>query len=794
MEKSNDLEPAVDFHGAETNVRSDPLNLATSSSTARESADGWLTPGRFAMVLLVFIYVAYPDVISGRNAFYYRDFGYFGYPLAHYHRESFWRGEFPLWNPLSNIGLPFLAQWNSLVLYPGSLIYLLLPISWSLSAYCLAHLFLAGMGMYWLAWRWTRNRLAASVAGLAFALNGLSLNCLMWPNNIAALALMPLVILYIERAWREGGRMILVGALFGAVQMLAGAPEIILFTWLILGLMAACQFISNRAPRRAILWRLPVIVVLVVGLTAAQLLPFLDLLAHSQRSQGFANADWAMPETGWANLLVPLFHTYQNRQGVFFQYGQYWTSSYYLGIGVLALALFALGRVHERRVWFLGGITALSLVLALGGEGHLYNWLRSAFPQFGFMRYPIKFVVLAVFSVPLLGAFAIRRYQQLSLEESRSAWRVTVGLVVCLLALSGGIIWFGHQYPLVEEKWSVTWRNGLSRMGFLVAILAVLYSLRFLQRKQSQVLARLSLLLLVAFDLLTHAPRQNPTIARAALEPGMLELKQLKPLPRHGESRAMMTPEADMKLRYFVSPKPLTDYLCARLGLFCNCNLLEDIPKLNGFYSLYLREAGDVTSLIYTWTNSPLPALYDFLGVSQITRPGEYFEWTNRSSFMPLVTTGQKAVFADEPTTLAIFTRTNFNPRATVYLPLDAKSQIAITNETDAKIVRSNFSAQQAEIFVDAKQSSLVVIAQAFYHPWQAYVDGRPEKIWRANYGFQAVPVPSGQHTVRLTYEDKQFRRGSVVSVAALSFCVLGLAISHIRRSSLKPNSKPEQS
>ena len=71
-----------------------------------------------------------------------------------------------MWNPLSNIGLPFLAQWNSLVLYPGSLIYLLLPISWSLSIYCLAHLFLAGMGMYWLAWRWTRNRLAASVAGL----------------------------------------------------------------------------------------------------------------------------------------------------------------------------------------------------------------------------------------------------------------------------------------------------------------------------------------------------------------------------------------------------------------------------------------------------------------------------------------------------------------------------------------------------------------------------------------------------------------------------------------------------
>src|SRR5207253_9544865 len=102
MEKSNEVERTAD-ESMETNRESEPVNLVTSSSTANESADGWLTPGRFALVLLVFIYVAYPDVISGQHAFYFRDFGYFGYPLAHYHRESFWRGEIPLWNPLSNI-------------------------------------------------------------------------------------------------------------------------------------------------------------------------------------------------------------------------------------------------------------------------------------------------------------------------------------------------------------------------------------------------------------------------------------------------------------------------------------------------------------------------------------------------------------------------------------------------------------------------------------------------------------------------------------------------------------------
>src|SRR2546428_6548079 len=170
--------------------------------------DAWFTSGRFATILAVFIGAVFPDVITGSASFFFRDFGFFGYPLAHYHRESFWRGEVPLWNPLSNCGLPFLAQWNTLVLYPGSLIYLLLPLPWALNLFCLFHLCLAGLGMYWLACRWVGSRLAASAAGIAYAFNGLSLNCLMWPNNVAALAWMPLVVLATERACRKGGRTI----------------------------------------------------------------------------------------------------------------------------------------------------------------------------------------------------------------------------------------------------------------------------------------------------------------------------------------------------------------------------------------------------------------------------------------------------------------------------------------------------------------------------------------------------------------------------------------------------------
>ena len=79
-------------------------------------ADAWFTPGRFAALLALLILASFPEVVSGRATFFYRDFSLFGYPLAYYHRECFWRGEFPLWTPLSDCGVPFLAQWNTLTL------------------------------------------------------------------------------------------------------------------------------------------------------------------------------------------------------------------------------------------------------------------------------------------------------------------------------------------------------------------------------------------------------------------------------------------------------------------------------------------------------------------------------------------------------------------------------------------------------------------------------------------------------------------------------------------------------
>jgi uncharacterized membrane protein YfhO len=80
------------------------------------------------------------------------------------------------------------------------------------------------------------------------------------------------------------------------------------------------------------------------------------------------------------------------------------------------------------------------------------------------------------------------------------------------------------------------------------------------------------------------------------------------------------------------------------------------------------------------------------------------------------------------------------------------------------------------DLEVKAGVPSLVVIAQTWYHPWRAYIDGAPAPLLRANYAFQALEVPAGTRQVRVVYQDSALRAGSIISGVGLLVC-LGLCL-----------------
>jgi hypothetical protein len=748
--------------------------------------DQLFTPVRFGILLALLIFAAFPQVLLGLQTFVIRDFGFFAYPLAYFQRECFWHGELPFWDPYNNCGVPFLAQWNTMPLYPPALIYLLLPLTWALGFFCLLHLWFAGLGMFLLARRWSGNSFAAAFAGVAFAFNGFTLNLLMWPSHMATFAWMPWVVLAVERAWRGSGKEIILAAIAGALQMLAGGPEIILLTWIILLALGLQQFMKQEVARRTLLWRFPLIVVLVIALSAAQLLPFLDLVAHSQRDAGYADLRWSMPGWGWVNFLVPMAFGGTWNAGVFFQYGQSWTSSYYLGIGTLWLALLAFwvgrGSVEfKSKIRLLGIIAIGGLIFALGENTPVLPAVRKLIPQLSFITYPVKYVLLVVFIAPLLAAFALANLPSLRKQVSR--------LGAILLGLIAGILFWVWRFPFPTDNVHTTLLNGLSRTGFLFLTGGLLIFLARNHKSGLQRIAPLLLILIAWLDVFTHEPTQNPTVQPWIYEPGLSRAKlALAPQPELGGSRIMVTPMAANEFVRSASGNPQDNFIAKRIGYCADVNTLDAVPKVDGFFSLTPRTSDDVLALFYRTTNASFPRLEDFMGVSQITAPGEMFKWQSRQTFLPLVTAGQKPMFLAETNMEAALTSPDFDGSKIVFLPEQSKSLVTVTNQTTAKIIACKFNTQTVDVAVDAAEPSLVVVAQTYYHNWQADIDGKPTIIFRANQAFQAVLVPSGKHQINFYYDDRAFQIGLAISGAMWVNCLIGLLLFWLRPD---PSAKP---
>lgn len=763
------------------------------SDPAAQPARHGIAPWQFGALLGFLIFAAFPQVICGLESFVARDFGFFAYPLAAFQKECFWRGDLPFWDPYNNCGVPFLAQWNTMPLYPPSFLYLAFPLEWSLSAFCLLHLWFAGWGMFFLARRWTGQSWAAAFAGTAFAFNGFTLNLLMWPSHIATFAWLPWVVLCAEAAWRDGGKKILTAAFVGALQMFAGGPETIALTWLIVSALWMQQLLTAETSRLDVCWRYPVVLALVFTLSAVQLLPFLDLVAHAQRQGGYTDLRWSMPASGLANFLVPMAFGSTATEGIFFQHGQYWTSSYYTGLGALWLAALSFLGLTEswqkirgpqfvrplsakgvsrwqtfcrEKTLLLVIVATLSLLCALGESTPFYPLLRHLLPPLSLITYPIKFVLVLIFAVPLLAAFALA-----DLGQHRQRLVPVGGILLALIA--GITVWT----RLVPDDAPGSGLNGITRLAILIVTGAVL---TFQARGTSFRFAGLLPLLFIVIawlDVFTHEPRQNPTTRPDVFAPDLARTRlAMAPQPDWGGSRAMLSPAAALELTRFGVSDPRNNFLAKRLGYCANANLLDRVPKVDGFFSLAPREFDRLLSTVYAAPNTNWAGLEDFLGVSQWSSPTNPLAWQPRSSYLPIISAGQQPVFLPDTSAISFLAQSNFNSAATVILPPEAKSLVTATNSTSAQILAPHFELDSVDFDVTTPRPVLAVVAQTWYHAWHAEVDGRPQPLLRANVAFQAVQVSAGKHHIHLGYEDRLFDIGAALSLCMWLNCLISYA------------------
>ena len=623
----------------------------------------------------------------------------------------------------------------------------------------------------------------------------------------------------------------------------------------------------------SLLTRFAAVIFLITGLCAAQLLPFFQLLSLSQRSGDAVNTFWSLPGWGWVNLFFPLFMNFQTEQGVFVMIGQSFFPSIYLGIVPLTLALLAAWRIGLRRVesggalvpaicnrrpeatdsraapddsnptdggckpparapgaipispehptavWevrLLAGATLLAVLLAMGDNFVLWRWLREVLPL-GIMRFPVKVLLLAAFTVPLLAAWGVKLlFDSPSVERVEESQRIGpeikagYGVIGCICLLGVTVILLNGEFPSAPQTAELlrkkTIRALTGELVFAVTLISIPLFLFYAKQRLDKATYLMTLVMLPLCGA-SYQPDLTPTIPAHAFQPDLAAAYHaskgaLTPAPKLGESRLMLSPLAERALHTRMVPKFFDDFIGQRLAFWGNLNLLDGLPKVNGASTLVTREWNDVEYFLYGTTN-PAPAnLMDFLGVTHTTKAGELMQWERRTNAMPLVSAGQQVVHGDDATKIFLpnLRRGDWNPLETVFITDDAAAKFTTRVEAIARVrhfqpragglqppsagdesngrrlqVAGTDADTASLIVIDAEAAAptVVVVAQTFYPGWRATVNGQPAPVLRANHAFQAIPIPAGKSIVRLDYVDWPFRIGAGISLLTLLGCCL---------------------
>ncbi|MFQ5743435.1 MAG: hypothetical protein ACE5HV_07590, partial [Acidobacteriota bacterium] len=300
-------------------------------------------------------------------------------------------GDIPLWDPYTESGIPFLANLQSQVFYLPNTLLSLLPLATAHGLFVAFHLALGAVGLYLWARSYGLGRAAAVIGGLAFGLGGPMVASVEFSSILAVAAWIPWGCWAASRVAGDGRARYFAAWVAAVAGMgLGGEPHLALAgaaSGVLAGLVAPSSTAADarlRLRARAA-WLLGG-GALAAGIIAFQLLPFLELVRHSERAAGLPLAlslEHSARARELLGLLAPSAHAFDSLQAPPWG-GQSYLRLHYVGVVALIGALLAVvglaGRDRRRSepAAVALGLLVTGWLLALGAGTPLFALLRRA--------------------------------------------------------------------------------------------------------------------------------------------------------------------------------------------------------------------------------------------------------------------------------------------------------------------------------------------------------------------------------------------------------------------------------
>ncbi|MEO8218376.1 MAG: YfhO family protein [Acidobacteriota bacterium] len=705
---------------------------------------------RLPALLLLLAFLPFFQALTRFEVFQFRDHYDYFVPLHYFTTQRLAAADLPLWNPYSASGEPWLANPQTGVFYPPALLFLVFPFPTAYVLFLFLHLAILGVGAFFLFRRWAPPA-AAFFGAAALMLSGPVFSLLDVSNNLCTFAWVPIVLwCAIERTEDAPSVPPVAGGAALAMAFLAGEPFLAAVAAL---LYAAVQVWKRRAS--SIAGELAATALIAIGLAAAQLVPFVEMLRGSDRLHGL-DRELALRQSlhplDWAAAALP---PHISSLGLLIG-SQTFIASLYLGGTTVFLAVACLIMPAEPRLrraksgWVL--LLLLTVLLSAGSQIAPVAWVTMA-AHLNVSRYPSRLVPFSALAICALACIGTS-----GLAGTSRGRRICAGAATALLVIVAAVR-FRPQIELSSPR-------AVASILFLVLVLVLAVEIPALFKRQGFLIV---LTLFVAAESLFSArPFLVSAPFTATVQPWARTISSERKLARvPSKDRAALaslfaldrtswysgylnlidrkydlsTASPLISRRYarihdaalFIPRLDLLDFLS--VGYLISDRAIQQ-PSVHPFFRLrnigvYLNESsGPMATLWHRWTPAVSDAHADQIIFGEGFDAGRTVVASPQSSASPSGASG-------------------------------APEEIRIDPVQDEDVLRMK---------VTTTTPAFLVMNQVSAPGWRLFIDGKEQSTVRADGLFLGAMIPPGNHQVQWCYEPRFIFLGMVISLLAFGW------------------------
>ncbi len=745
------------------------------------------------------------------------------YPWQHYANESIQNGAIPLWNPYSLAGSPFLANSQSSIFEITKIISYILKISAKdfMLFSSFISLFMAGIFAYAFARSSNISKLGSVISGITFMLSGPIVVWMGYPL-VSVIIWLPLLLFCVNKIVIQAKYIwSIILAIAIGFQFFGGNPEISWFILVITLLYSLFQLTKLKLYRnnfKIILQKFCILFLsLIIGIAVAsvQIFPTIEFLKQSEAFAvgrgGLASSSFSMAVinewNGWHdissikrafdNLIILLYPDFFGNPVTenFWGSGNYSENALYVGIIPLIFALYAVLDVLRKKK-------------RDKGREDVIFWLTTALFSFGifsslpFFRaishLPIfnlaasgRLRFIFVFALAILAGYGVDYF--LNKKSNHKKKLISLNVIYFILAAFISIFVLMRKYFSMPN---LSKNNFIQENIFLLAIFilfnVIIYKLLVSkQHSRGYNLAKVLLIFLIAAELIFCGQKYHPAIDRKFVYP---------------KTRAIEFLQNNIGNHRFTSYKENLD--SSRSSLLPNESIIWKLQDVRGYevikikrYEAFEKYFGGLDSrYTYKYFNDKI---FDILGVKYFLQGKNDPEnsrlekmdnislvyednltkiYENENVMPRAFTVFNYIQTYDYKNAADAFMEESFNPRATASIEAD-KNKLLLYNDIRnisaiyeaAKIVY--YKPSEVKIEINNKTDGFLILTDAYYEGWHAYLDGNETVIYPTDVAFRGIFVPKGKHEVIFRYNPETFNFAAKISLAALIFCVLSIFI-----------------